>query len=113
MTWVQRPWTTKWSHSHDHSSPERRIRWVPLSPRKDTSKAWNWTRSGSAAYRFAFSILEMRLEFMSSSRSVFAPFPDGASGKLRRRAEYRKAEFARNSGPLGCAVVRGVSYRSL
>src|SRR5438477_2161203 len=98
MTWVQRPCTTKWSHSHDHSSPERRIRWVPLSPRKDTSRAVNWTRSGSAAYRFAFSILEMRLEFMSSSRSVFAPFSYGASGKLRRRTEYRKAEFGPKTG---------------
>src|SRR5690348_4335465 len=80
MTWEQRPCTWKWSHSQFHSSPERRIRWVPLSPRKDTSRFWNWTRSGSAAYRFAFSILEMRLEFMSSSRSVFARGRRGSSG---------------------------------
>src|SRR5438034_2071817 len=80
MTWAQRPWTTKCSHSQGHSSPESRTVWLELSPRNETSRAWKLTRSGSAAYRLDFSIQEMRLEFMRSSRSVFARGRRGSSG---------------------------------
>src|SRR5438477_261131 len=67
ITCAQRPEVRKWSHSQDQSSPLRETAWVPLSPRNATSKLRKEIRSGSSAYRFAFSILEMRLEYITSS----------------------------------------------
>src|SRR2546429_1277564 len=67
MTCAQRPLVWKCSHSQFQSSPLSETPCVPFSPRNATSKLRKLIRSGSSAERFAFSILEMRLEHMTSS----------------------------------------------
>src|SRR5213593_3698342 len=89
MTCAHRPEVRKCSHSQDHSSPWSETLWEPLSPRNRISNSWKVIRWGSSAYRLAFSILEMRLEY------IHRPPPLRRSGWRRTRAILGPVDIAR------------------